>query len=112
MAEQKSVNVGHRKRTSPTLLDFEQVGDQLNVSSATVRRMVDAGKLKSVSVSPSGRKRMIRVVDLEEYLEFGSAVQKPIEESLPRMPASEEAMMRRAGWDGKDRLAYVRKPRT
>src|SRR4051812_617702 len=100
------------KRTSPELLDYGQVSDRLNVSEATVRRMVDRGLIKSVSVSPSGRKRMIRVVDLEEYLEQNATYRPQVDVPSPRRTVTTDEALRKAGWDGTDHLGYTRKPRS
>jgi excisionase family DNA binding protein len=97
------------KRTSPDLLDYAQAADRLNVSEATVRRMVDKGMLKSVSVSPSGRRRMIRVIDLEGYLETNAAYSPAPVESKPKLSSTVDAALRKAGWDGVDYLGYERK---
>jgi excisionase family DNA binding protein len=100
------------KRTSPDLLDYRQAADRLNCSEASVRRLVDAGKIKSVAVSPSGRKRMIRIVDLESYLEDNSGYrQSPPDVSNPMRSSTMDSALRKAGWDGKDHLGYDRKPR-
>jgi len=97
------------KRTSPDLLDYKQVADRLNCSDASVRRLVDAGKIKSVAVTPSGRRRMIRLVDLASYLEDNAGFREAPEPC--RQTRTVDEAMRRAGWDGKDRMGYDRKPR-
>jgi excisionase family DNA binding protein len=99
------------KRTSPDLLDYAQVADRLNVSEATVRRLIDRGLLKSVPVSPSGRRRMIRVVDLDEYLDVNATLSPTPADAHPQRSTTVSAAMKQAGWDGSDHLGYVRKPR-
>jgi excisionase family DNA binding protein len=99
------------KRTSPDLLDYTQAADRLNVSEATVRRLIDRGLLKSVPVSPSGRRRMIRVVDLDEYLDVNATLSPTPADAHPQRSTTVSAAMKQAGWDGSDHLGYVRKPR-
>lgn len=99
------------KRTSPDLLDYAQVADRLNVSEATVRRLIDKGLLKSVPVSPSGRRRMIRVVDLDEYLDVNATLSPTPVDANPKRSTTVSDAMKKAGWDGSDHLGYQRKPR-
>jgi excisionase family DNA binding protein len=100
------------KRTSPDLLDYKQVADRLNCSDASVRRLVDAGKLKTVPVTPSGRRRMVRLVDLQSYLEDNAGYRPAPEPARDtRRTMTEDLAMRKAGWSGKDHLEYERKPR-
>jgi len=48
------------------LLTLQQVADRLQVSMSTVRRLVDAGKLKAVRI---GRNLRVRPEDLSKYIE-------------------------------------------
>ena len=48
------------------LLTLQQVADRLQVSMSTVRRLVDAGKLKTVRI---GRNLRVRPEDLAVYIE-------------------------------------------
>lgn len=48
------------------LLTLQQVADRLQVSMSTVRRLVDAGKLKAVRI---GRNLRVRPEDLAAYIE-------------------------------------------
>lgn len=48
------------------LLTLQQVADRLQVSMSTVRRLVDAGKLKTVRI---GRNLRVRPEDLAAYIE-------------------------------------------
>lgn len=48
------------------LLTLRQVADRLQVSMSTVRRLVDAGKLKTVRI---GRSHRVRPEDLDTYIE-------------------------------------------
>lgn len=47
-------------------LTLQQVADRLQVSMSTVRRLVDAGKLKTVRI---GRNLRVRSEDLAAYIE-------------------------------------------
>ena len=48
------------------LLTLQQVADRLQVSMSTVRRLIDAGKLKTVRI---GRNLRVRPDDLKTYIE-------------------------------------------
>ena len=48
------------------LLTLQQVADRLQVSMSTVRRLVDAGKLKAIRI---GRNLRVRPEDLAAYIE-------------------------------------------
>ena len=48
------------------LLTLQQVADRLQVSMSTVRRLVDAGKLKAIKI---GRNLRVRPEDLAKYIE-------------------------------------------
>ena len=48
------------------LLTLQQVAERLQVSMSTVRRLVDAGKLRSVRI---GRNLRVRPEDLAAYIE-------------------------------------------
>lgn len=48
------------------LLTLQQVADRLQVSMSTVRRLLDAGKLRSVRI---GRNLRVRPEDLAAYIE-------------------------------------------
>lgn len=48
------------------LLTLQQVADRLQVSMSTVRRLVSAGKLKTVRI---GRNLRVRPEDLAGYIE-------------------------------------------
>lgn len=99
------------KRTSPDLLDYGQVGDRLNISEATVRRMVDRGLIRAVPVSPTGKRRMVRTIDLDDYIASNARyVPQPETPPAPQAVAASVAM-KRAGWSGKDHLAPARKDR-
>lgn len=48
------------------LLTLQQVADRLQVSMSTVRRLVDAGKLKAIRI---GRNLRVRPEDIAAYIE-------------------------------------------
>ncbi len=48
------------------LLTLQQVADRLQVSMSTVRRLIDAGKLKTVRI---GRNLRVRPEDLKVYID-------------------------------------------
>ena len=92
-----------RRRNSPDLIDYDQAGERLNVSGATVRRLVAAGLLPSVAVTPSGKHRMIRLVDVAAYIEANAVTMRPTEDKPLPMRVSERDFLARVGWDGKER---------
>jgi excisionase family DNA binding protein len=91
-----------KKRTSSELLGYDQVADVLNVSEASVRRLVGCGKLASVPVTPSGRKRMISRGALADYLRENDRTTRP--DAEPPISEARRARLARAGWDGNDHL--------
>lgn len=93
-----------RKRTSPDLLDYDQVADILNVSEASVRRLVSCGRIPSVPVTPSGRKRMIARASLEAYIRDNNRAVVPVAELEVPMTEPRRARLSRAGWDGDSHL--------
>jgi excisionase family DNA binding protein len=92
------------KRTSADLLDYGQVANELNVSEASVRRLVSCGKLPSVPVTPSGRKRMISRAALATYLRENDRPATPVDEPDIPMTEPRRARLKRAGWDGDQHL--------
>lgn len=55
------------------LLTLQQVADRLQVSISTVRRLVDAGELRTVRI---GRNLRVRPEDLAAYIEANTETRK------------------------------------
>jgi excisionase family DNA binding protein len=94
-----------------TLLTLEEVAFLLKNSVTSVRRLVKAGRLKSVAVTVSGAARRVRRESLDDFIrsgEQGGSEPEPVK-STPMVPSYS---MVKAGWDGKDRLAGERPKKT
>lgn len=89
------------------LLTLEEVAFVLRNSVTSVRRLVKAGKLKSIPATVSGSVRRVLRESLTDYIR---SEEQGGPDGAPAKPAplAPSYSMVKAGWDGKDRLVTER----